>query len=100
MRRIKTPLALVVSLTVLSIGAQAYAQTQKPAEAKKGEPAKDLAAIDHLLTTTRTVRKRLDLTRPVDPKIIEEAIEIAVQAPTGSNAQGWHFVMVTDPEKK
>ena len=70
-------LALTVILSVLVIGSQSYAQTQKPAEVKKGNPAKDLAAIDHLLTTTRTVRKRLDLTRPVDPKIIEEAIEIA-----------------------
>jgi nitroreductase len=93
-------LALTVILSVLVIGSQPYAQTQKPAEVKKGNPAKDLAAINHLLTTTRTVRKRLDLTRPVDAKIIEQAIEIAVQAPTGSNAQGWHFVVVTDPEKK
>src|SRR5712692_5616808 len=93
-------LALTVILSVLVIGSQSYAQTQKPAEVKKGSTFKDLAAIDHLLTTTRTVRKRLDLTRPVDPKIIEEAIEIAVQAPTGSNAQGWHFVVVTDPGKK
>ncbi len=93
-------LALAVIVSALVIGSQSYAQTQKPAEVKKGNPAKDLAVIDHLLTTTRTVRKRLDLTRPVDAKIIEQAIEIAVQAPTGSNAQGWHFVVVTDPEKK
>ena len=88
MRRIKTLLTLVAGLTVLSIGIQAYAQTQKAVATKKGAPTRDLTAIDHLLTTTRTVRKRLDLTRPVDPKIIEEAIEIAVQAPTGSSAQG------------
>ncbi len=100
MRRIKTLLTLVAGLTVLSIGIQAYAQTQKAVATKKGAPTRDLAAIDHLLTTTRTVRKRLDLTRPVEAKIIEGAIEIAVQAPTGSNAQGWHFVVVTDPEKK
>jgi len=93
-------LALTVILSVLAIGSQSYAQTQKPTEVKKGNLAKDLAVIDHLLTTTRIVRKRLDLTRPVDAKIIEQVIEIAVQAPTGSNAQGWHFVVVTDPEKK
>lgn len=58
------------------------------------------AAVDHVLTTTRSVRKRLDLTRPVDPKIIEEAIDIAIQAPTGSNVQGWQFVVVTDPATK
>jgi nitroreductase len=46
------------------------------------------------------VRKRLDLKRPVDPKVIEEAIDIAIQSPTGSNNQGWHFLVVTDPDKK
>lgn len=60
----------------------------------------DLATVDKLLTTTRTVRKRLDLTRPVEPEIIRECLEIAIQAPTGGNSQGWHFVVVTDPEKK
>lgn len=60
----------------------------------------DLQTVDHLLTTTRSVRKRLDLTRPVPPEIVEKCIEIALQAPTGSNAQGWHFIVVTDPQKK
>ena len=60
----------------------------------------DLATVDKLLTTTRSVRKRLDLERPVEREVIMECIEIALQAPTGSNAQGWHFVVVTDPEKK
>ncbi len=60
----------------------------------------DLATIDELLTTTRSVRKRLDLTRPVPREVIERCLEIAVQAPTGSNAQGWHFVVVTDAEKR
>ncbi|MCC6458221.1 MAG: nitroreductase family protein [Caldilineaceae bacterium] len=60
----------------------------------------DLATVDHLLTTTRSVRKRLDLTRPVEPEIIERCIEIATQAPTGSNRQGWHFMVVTDPAKR
>jgi nitroreductase len=55
---------------------------------------------DELLTTTRSVRKRLDLKRPVEPKVIEEALEIALQAPTGSNAQGWQFVIVTDAKKR
>jgi nitroreductase len=52
------------------------------------------------LTTTRSVRKRLDFDRPVPRELILECIEVAVQAPTGSNRQGWHFVIVTDPEKK
>lgn len=60
----------------------------------------DLGTVDHLLTTTRSVRKRLDFTRPVDPAVLERAIEIALQAPTGSNAQGWHFVVVTDAEMR
>jgi nitroreductase len=53
-----------------------------------------------LLTTTRSVRKRLDLQRPVPRALIEECIDIALQAPTGSNAQGWHFVVVTDAAKR
>lgn len=55
---------------------------------------------DELLSTTRAVRKRLDLSRTVDPALIRECIDVAAQAPTGSNAQGWHFVVVTDPAKR
>jgi nitroreductase len=60
----------------------------------------DLAAADALLTTTRSVRKRLDLTRPVPRALIEQCIEVAMQAPTGTNAQNWAFVVVTDQAKK
>ncbi len=60
----------------------------------------DLATVDHLLTTTRSVRKRLDLARPVERALIERCIEIAIQAPTASNTQMWRFVVVTDPEKR
>jgi len=60
----------------------------------------DIATVDDLLTTTRSVRKRLDVSRPVEPEVLERCIEIAFQAPTGSNAQGWHFVLVTDTEKR
>jgi nitroreductase len=60
----------------------------------------DLATVDHLLTTTRSVRKRLDLTRPVEREQIERCIEIATQAPSGSNRQGWHFMVVTDAAKR
>jgi len=62
-------------------------------------PQLDLT-LDQLLTTTRSVRKRLDLTRPVELEIIRECLEIALQAPTGSNSQRWHFVVVTDAEKR
>jgi nitroreductase len=55
---------------------------------------------DELLSTTRAVRKRLDLERPVEPEMLRECIDLATQAPTGSNAQGWHFVVVTDPAKR
>ncbi len=55
---------------------------------------------DELLATTRSVRMRLDFTRPVEPELIRECLELAVQAPTGSNSQGWQFVVVTDPQKK
>ena len=55
---------------------------------------------DELLSTTRSVRKRLDLQRAVPPEAIRECIEIALQAPTGSNAQGWHWVVVDDPDLK
>lgn len=51
---------------------------------------------DELLTTTRSVRKRLDLTRPVPLELVEKCIEVSLQAPTGSNQQGWHWVVVTD----
>jgi nitroreductase len=60
----------------------------------------DRASIDHLLTTTRAVRKRLDLERPVEPEVIEECLRLAIQAPTGGNSQGWRWMVVTDPEKR
>ena len=60
----------------------------------------DLANADELLSTTRAVRKRLDLTRPVPREVILDCIRISQQAPTGSNSQGWRWVVVTDPAKK
>lgn len=55
---------------------------------------------DEVAKTTRAVRKRLDLERPVGADVINECLQIALQAPTGSNSQGWRFVVVTDPEKR
>ena len=55
---------------------------------------------DELLSTTRAVRKRLDFERPVPLALIQECLALALQAPSGSNAQGWHFVLVTDAEKR
>jgi nitroreductase len=56
--------------------------------------------LDELLSTTRAVRKRLDFDRPVPESLIRECVDLAFQAPTGSNRQGWHFVVVGDPAKK
>jgi nitroreductase len=55
---------------------------------------------DELLSTTRAVRKRLDLSRPVEREVLRECLELALQAPTGSYAQGWHFVLVFDAQKR
>ncbi|UGT65215.1 nitroreductase family protein [Nocardia asteroides] len=55
---------------------------------------------DELLATTRAVRKRLDLDREVPLEVVRECLELAVQAPSGSNRQGWHWVVVTDPAKR
>ena len=52
--------------------------------------------IDELLTTTRTVRKRLDCDRPVERSVIEECVEIAMQAPSGANSQGWQWLFVEE----
>jgi nitroreductase len=56
--------------------------------------------VDEVLSTTRSVRKRLDFSRPVEKEVIRECLELAVQAPTGGNSQTWHWVVVTDPEKR
>jgi nitroreductase len=53
---------------------------------------------DHVLSTTRAVRRRLDLERPVARELIEECLRLAVQAPSSTNLQTWHFVVVTDPK--
>lgn len=57
-------------------------------------------SVDELLTTTRSVRKRLDFDKPVPREVLMECLELALQAPTGSNAQGWQWVFVEDAEKK
>jgi len=57
-------------------------------------------SVDELLTTTRSVRKRLDFEKPVPRDVVMECLDLALQAPTGSNAQGWQWVFVEDPAKK
>ncbi|MCY4040849.1 MAG: nitroreductase family protein [Gammaproteobacteria bacterium] len=55
---------------------------------------------DELLSTTRAVRRRLDFDRPVPKEVLMECLAIALQAPSGSNSQGWQFMFVTDQDKK
>lgn len=62
-------------------------------------PTLDLS-IDELLTTTRSVRKRLDLRRPVEAEVIQECLSLAVQAPTPGGVQNWHFLVVTEPSQR
>lgn len=61
-------------------------------------PKLNLSA-DEVLTTTRAVRKRLDFDKPVDMADIQECLSIALQSPSGSNSQGWQFMVVTDKAK-
>lgn len=57
-------------------------------------------SVDEVLSTTRAVRRRLDLTRPVELDIIQECLELAIQAPTPGGMQNWHFIIVTDPVQR
>jgi uncharacterized protein (TIGR02118 family) len=65
-----------------------------------GPGAFELATVDRLLSTTRAVRKRLDLAKPVPREVLLECIRLSQQAPTGSNRQGWRWVVVTDAAKR
>jgi nitroreductase len=65
---------------------------------RTGASGLDLGTVDKLLTTTRAVRKRLDLSRPVELDVVLECLDLALQAPTGSNQQTWRWIVVTDPE--
>jgi nitroreductase len=55
---------------------------------------------DEVLATTRSVRKRLDFDKPVDRSVVDECLDLALQAPTGSNSQGWHWIFIEDAQKK
>jgi nitroreductase len=59
----------------------------------------DIVMTDKLLTTTRAVRRRLDLERPVEPEVVLDCLRVAVQAPTASNQQDWRWMVVTDATK-
>lgn len=64
-----------------------------------GHPLLDLT-VDEVLTTTRTVRRRLDTSRPVARATVEECLRLAFQAPTGGNAQNWAWIVVDDPDQR
>ena len=60
----------------------------------------DTAAVDAALTTTRAVRLRLDLERPVDNEILYDCIDIAEQAPSGGNQGSRRWIIVREPRVK
>jgi nitroreductase len=60
----------------------------------------DLAEIDRLMTTTKQVRQRLDLTRPVPYDVLLECIEIAGFAPMGGNLERNRWMIIDDPATK
>jgi nitroreductase len=60
----------------------------------------DLEQTDRLLTTTRAVRKRLDLQRPVEREVVLDCLRVALQAPSGGNSQPWRWMVIDDEEKK
>ena len=60
----------------------------------------DLNICDKLLTTTRSIRRRLDLSRPVPPELIEECLEVAVQSPSATNTQKWRFMVIREADKR
>lgn len=59
-----------------------------------------LKSFDHVVTTTKSIRKRLDTERPVPREVIEECLDLALCAPSASNWQNWRWLVVTDPDKR
>lgn len=55
-------------------------------------------SFEQVLTTTRAVRKRLDVSRKVPRALLEECLELAFQAPNGSNKNMWRWIIVDDPQ--
>jgi nitroreductase len=69
-------------------------------EPSRPQPTGEAPSFDEVLRTTRAVRRRFDFERPVDLADIHDCLELAIQAPSGSNAQAWRFVVVADAEKR
>jgi len=71
-----------------------------PDSPRTSEAGFDLDTVDHLLGTTRAVRRRLDFDRPVPREVLLDCIRLSQQAPTGKNAQHWRWLIVDDPAKR
>ena len=59
-----------------------------------------MSEIFEILSTTRSVRRRIDFERPIDPSVLLDCIDVAVQAPTGVGDETWRFIVITDADKK
>ena len=101
-RGVRVVVAILLAIALLALPGAAkgsgWPQERTP-EVVSDYPIVDLPT-DALLTTTRSVRRRLDLTKPVPIGLIRECLEIAVQAPTSSNVQNWSFLVVTDADQR
>ena len=60
----------------------------------------DTSETDRLLSTTRSVRRRLDLERPISEEVLLDCIDLAEQAPTGGNQASRRWIVIRDPETK
>jgi nitroreductase len=75
-------------------------ETNAESSSESTSPFACLEEIDQLLTTTKAVRRRLDLSRPVPRELITECIRLACYAPNASNAQDWWWIVVDDPDQR
>ena len=82
-------------------GLRARPATVQPGHGRKSQVDVHLdLSGDELLATTRAVRRRLDFDRPIEREVLLQCVDLATQAPSGSNSQRWHWVFVADPAKK
>ena len=78
-------------------GAMAPTDSSVPDPAASGGTDFDVAEVDRLLTTTKQVRKRLDLTRKVPREVLLECIDVAGHAPQGGNIQANNWMIIDEP---
>lgn len=74
--------------------------TQPTAKSVSAFTPQEREITDRLLTTTRSVRSRLDFDRPVDRSTIDECLEISLQAPSGGGSSAIRWIVVTDVAKR